>query len=412
MKTKKISLAVLAIILLFTVSCKKEFDSPPKKEIPVGNVLTINGLLSMYNGSSIKFTEDYSVYGVVTADETSGNLYKNIFMQDATGAINLRLLTSGGVYQGDSIRLYLKGCVLSKYNGMMQIDSVNIDNNIIKQATGRVVYAQPVSISQINTTLQSRLIRLDSVEFIPTDAGVTYANAVSQQSKNLTLEDCGGLTILMRNSGYANFAGNVTPTGKGTVYAIVGEYNGTMQLYIRNLNDVNLNSPRCPGSVIPYISKDFEDNSITSGGWHAEQVSGTNINWTTATFGGSTFAKISNYIPTVNYACENWYISPAINLSGSNIPNLYFDNAYKFAGAPLQLMVSTNYSGSGNPNLATWTNLTSSALWSPGNYVFVNSGAVSMSAFKTNGVYIAFKYTGTANDGSTWEVDNIKIQEN
>jgi hypothetical protein len=397
---------------VFFTACKKDFDSPPKKEIPVGNVLTISALKALHTGTSIKFTEDYSVYGVVTADETSGNLYKNIFMQDATGAINVRLLTSGGVYQGDSIRLYLKGCVLSKYNGMMQVDSVNADNNIIKQATGKSVVAQSVSISQINTSLQSRLIRLDSVEFIPNDAAKTFADAINQQSKNLTLEDCSGATVIMRNSGYANFAGSLTPIGKGTVYAIVGEFNGTMQLYIRSLNDVNLSGPRCPGSVIPYISKDFEDNSITSAGWHVEQVSGTNINWTTATFGGSTFAKISNYIPTVNYACENWLISPSINLSSSSVPNLYFDNAYKYTGTPLQLMISTNYSGSGNPNLATWTNLTSSALWSSGNYVFVNSGAVSLGAFKTNGVYIAFKYTGTNVDGSTWEVDNIKVQEN
>lgn len=409
---KKIfSLTILSIISVL-LSCKKEYDSPPIKEIPVGMVITIDSLRNMFQGSSIHFNQDYSVYGVITADETSGNLYKNVYMQDATGAINLRLLTSGGVYQGDSIRLYLRNCVLSKYNGMIQVDSVNTDNNIIKQATGKVVTPQTVTLSQINTGLQSRLVKIDSVEFIPNDAGTTYADAVNQMSMNKTIEDCSGNLVLLRNSGYANFASNITPTGKGSIIAIVGEYNGTMQLYIRNLNDVNMPAPRCAGSVIPYMSKDFEDNSLTSGGWHTEQVSGFNINWTTATFGSTTFAKCSNYIAPSNYACESWYISPSIDLSSSAVPNLYFDNAYKFAGAPLQLMVSTNYSGSGNPNNATWTTLTSSAVWSPGNYVFVNSGAVSLNAFKTSGVRIAFKYSGSATDGSTWEVDNVLIKEN
>lgn len=409
---KKLIIIAAAAFALFQTSCKKEYDSPPAKEIPVGMVLTIDSLKKMYQGTNIKITQDYSVYGVITADETSGNLYKNIFMQDATGAINLRLLTSGGVYQGDSVRLYLKGCVLGKYNGMMQIDSVNTDDNIIKQATGKVVTPQVVSISQINTTMQSKLIMLNDVEFIAADAGTTYADAVNQQSQNKTIEDCNGNLIIMRNSGYAIFAGSTTATGKGTLIAIVGEYNGTMQLYIRNVNDVNMSGPRCSGSVLPYLSKDFEDNSLTSGGWHTEQVSGTNINWTTQTFSGTTFAKISNYINPSNYACENWYVSPAFDLSGSTTPNLYFDNAYKFTGAALQIMVSTNYSGSGDPNLATWTNLTSSAAWSTGNYVFVNSGAVSLGAFKMNNVHIAFKYTGTNADGSTWEVDNVIVQEN
>ena len=141
---KKIISLISVIAISMVVSCKKEYDSPPKKEIPVGMVITIDSLRNMFQGSSIHFNEDYSIYGVITADETSGNLYKNVFMQDATGAINLRLLTSGGVYQGDSIRLYLRNCVLSKYNGMIQIDSVNTDNNIIKQATGKVVVPQTV----------------------------------------------------------------------------------------------------------------------------------------------------------------------------------------------------------------------------------------------------------------------------
>ena len=409
---KKIISLISVIAISMVVSCKKEYDSPPKKEIPVGMVITIDSLRNMFQGSSIHFNEDYSIYGVITADETSGNLYKNVFMQDATGAINLRLLTSGGVYQGDSIRLYLRNCVLSKYNGMIQIDSVNTDNNIIKQATGKVVVPQTVSsITQINSSLQSHLIRLDSIEFVPIDAGTTYADAINQMSMNKTIEDCSGNTILLRNSGYANFAGNTTPTGKGSLIAIVGEYNGTMQLYIRNLNDVQMSSPRCPGSVIPYLSKDFEDNSLTSGGWHTEQVSGLNINWTTATF-GSTLAKCSNFISPTNYPCETWYISPSIDLSASVIPNLYFDNAYKYTGAGLQLMISTNYSGSGDPNLAIWTNLTTSAVWSTGNYVFVNSGAVSLNAYKTSGVRIGFKYTGSASDGSTWEIDNVLVKEN
>jgi hypothetical protein len=410
MKMKKYIPFVAAVLAVIS-SCKKEFDSPPVKEIPVGSVITLDSLRGMFTGTPIKFTQDYSVYGVITADETSGNLYKNIYMSDGTAAINLRLLVSGGVYQGDSIRLYLKGCVLSQYNGMLQVDSVNTDNNIIKQASGKVVIPETVTISQINTNLQQlegHLVKIDSVQFIASDAGTTYANAVTQASASKTIEDCSGNTVILRNSGYANFAGSPTATGKGSVIAIVGDYNNTVQLYIRSINDVNMPTARCGGASLPYLSKNFDDGSVTSGGWLNTQVSGT-ISW--GLFSGD-IASISNYISPSNYACETWLISPAIDLSGATTPNLYFESAYKYTGPALQLMVSTNYSGSGDPNLATWTNLTSSAIWSTGNFVFASSGAVSLNAFKVAGVRFAYKYTGTSSSGSTWEVDNIVVQEN
>jgi hypothetical protein len=72
-------------------------------------------------------------------------------------------------------------------------------------------------------------------------------------------------------------------------------------------------------------------------------------------------------------------------------------------------MISSNYT-SGLPSTATWTPLTYTA--STGGFAFVNSGNVSLSAFKTAGVTIAFKYTGTSTSGSTWEVDDIAVTEN
>ena len=408
---KKILLLLTAVVALSQTSCKKEYDSPPEKTVPVGMVITIDSLRNMFQGVNVKFTQDFSVYGVITADETSGNLYKNIYMQDATGAINLRLLTSGGVYQGDSVRLYLKGCVLGKYNGMIQIDSVSADNNIIKQATGKVVVPQTVTISQINSSLQSHLVKIDSVEFIVTDAGTTYADALNQQNMNRTIEDCSGNTIIIRNSGYANFAGNVTPTGKGSLIAIVGEYNGTMQLYIRSVNDVNMPAPRCAGSVLPILYKDFEDGSATSGGWTIQNVTGA-VNWTANTMGsnfGSYYGQCTNYSGGVNTACETWLISPAMDLSGTTNPVFTFENACNYTGAAIQVYVSTNYA-SGTPGAATWTQLTPAL--SAGGWAWINSGVLNLSAYKTTNTRVAFKYTGTANDGKTWEIDEIIVQEN
>ena len=114
-----------------------------------------------------------------------------------------------------------------------------------------------------------------------------------------------------------------------------------------------------------------------------------------------------------NLANEDWLISPAQNLASTTTAFLSFDNAYKFAGNPIQVYLSNNYSGTGNPNVAgvTWTEITG-AILSSGNYVWTNSGALNISSFTGAGntsVYIAFKYTSTTSAASTWEIDNVKI---
>ncbi|MFZ1658902.1 MAG: DUF5689 domain-containing protein, partial [Flavobacteriales bacterium] len=104
-------LLAVPVLLATAIGCKKEYDSPPVRTLGSGNVVTIAQLKAMYQGAPVHFSDSANavntVYAVVTADEQNGNLYKNVYVQDATGAIAVRLLFSGGLYQGDSIRIYL-----------------------------------------------------------------------------------------------------------------------------------------------------------------------------------------------------------------------------------------------------------------------------------------------------------------
>lgn len=249
---KKIRIPFLALslfALLITGSCvKRDFDAPPGKEIPKGNIKTIAEIRNLYQGQPLPIEEDWSVYAVVTMDERSGNIYRNSYIQDKTGALNLRLNSSGGLYLGDSIRLYLKGTLLSSYGGVLQLDSVDVDNNVVKQATLVMREAEKVSITDILTGFyQSKLVRLDSVQFKSSELGKTFANAVTQYSENRMLEDCSKNEIIVRTSGYANFAGELLPEGNGSMVAIVSEYNGDMQLYVRSYAEINMNGERCGG---------------------------------------------------------------------------------------------------------------------------------------------------------------------
>jgi hypothetical protein len=346
-------------------------------------------------------------------DEINGNVYKNIYLQDDTAAINVRLTTSSDLVQGDSVRIALLGTTLSAYNGVIQLDGVNPDENIIVRRSDVALLPEVVTIPQLaidpenpdEWAYESRLVKIENVQFKFSELNNTYADPINQSSENRTLEDFDGNEIYIRTSGFADFAGDSLPKGSGSIVCIASEFNGELQLILRSPEEALLNNERGPGDL---LVKDFDDDDITSGGWTIQQVVGTHT-WETGSLGGwddAPYAVISNY-DGGNTACESWLISPALDLSGSAAASLSFDNAYNYSGDPLQVLISTDYDGTGDPNLSTWTSLP--ATWSPGGFTFVNSGEIDLNAYLTSNVRIAFKYIGTDASGRTWEIDNIKI---
>mgnify|MGYP006382933257 CR=1 FL=1 len=412
MNFKTIVLGLVAILTV--VACKKEFDAPPIRTLPVGEVITLKQLRAMHvQNANHKFVGDTSIYAVVTADEVSGNLYKTVYAQDDSAAIVLKLVSSGGIYIGDSIRIVLKGTFLNDYNGMVQLDSVNVDNNVVKQATQVFKTPELVTISELAQSytprwdhpFQGKLVMLDSVQFVTGEAiGSTYS--VGQTTVNRNIENCIGQSVFVRNSGYSNFATNPLPQGRGTFVGVLGTFDTDAQLYIRNINEIQLNGPRCNGEVLPIFNKDFGDGSMISGGWTQQAVIG-NIPWTYSTLGGGQYGLCKNYFGT-NTACESWYISPSIDLSNTKAPVLTFQNASNYTGAQLELLFSTDYVG-GAPSSATWSPIQFTL--SSGGFVWISSGTISLLPYMQSNFHLAFKYVGSNFDGKTWEIDDIRISD-
>lgn len=409
--------AVITILgsLLFS-SCKKKFDEPEVKSPPaVSGFITIDSIFKKYKAYYVtanpkptklfKFENDVNLECIVTADETSGNIYKTAFVQDATGGLQVKLLNAGGLYVGDKIRINLNGVVLDDYGDMVQLDSVNIEKSVVKVNSGNPVTPVKVTFNQLlllngngHTPFQSRLVVLDSVEFGIGSKDEFYADAVGKNSIDHILENSYGKEIILRSSGYSNFAGSKTPCGKGTMTVIVGQYNGDVQLTIRDYKEVKLASNGCP-----LLKSTFNGSDVFAGGWINYNVIG-NVNWRSGNINGN-YIQISNYSGS-NVACETWLISPSMNLSSEPSPRLLFKSAYNYSGPALQVLVSTNYS-SGDPNSATWAAL--SPALSGGSWNWVKSGNVSLTAHKSSNTRIAFKYTGTNTSGSTWEIDDVAI---
>lgn len=422
---KYLILFSLVVSIVAFNSCRKEYDQPPADEIPEGMVLTIQELRDTFNGDPIKFDQDFNLFATVTMDESNGNLYKEVYIQDETGGINLRMITGGGLYEGDSLRINLNGITLNTYNGVYQLDSVNIDKSVVKQANNIVIEPANITLSQVNSTLTSRLVRLNNVEFISSDLGTTLADAQNQQSKNLTLTDCdGNNTLIVRTSGYSDIANDTVPEGNGSMVGILSEFNGDFQIYIRSMEEVDMTGTRCSaggggGGGNGYLSKDFSDQDITSGGWSNYTVLGTGFQWETSDLGsqGNYYGLATGYDfgNSTSNATDLWLISPAIDLSAATAPGLTFDNASNYSGPALQLLISTDYDGSSDPTVqGNWTDYTSNATWdtNSNDFDWTNSGIIPMTAFNgESSVYIAFRYTSTSSQTATWEVDDIILEE-
>ncbi len=405
-----------------------DFDEPEPEDIPVGTGLTLTELREMDVPHT--FEGDYSVYGTVTMDDKSGNIYRSAFVQDHEAAINLRLQAPGGIYEGDSVRIYLKGTELGTYQGMLQLDNVNVDQNIIKKETGVVVEPTPVSLADINSDMQAHLVKLHDVQFVEEHVGLPFADEEELQALNRTLEDCHGNTIILRTSGYANFASEPVPEGNGTLIAVVTEHRGDMQLYIRHFHEVNLDGDRCDPDdddddgdddndhedAVTSIDEDFQGygdhDVIDSNGWTAIAEVGER-NWICRTFDNNHFAQATAF----NSNDDNnimWMITPPVDLDASNEPVLEFLSAQAFyTHDGFSVYIATDFDGS-DVNNASWEALPATLAGSGDpDYEWIESGLIDLSPYQGI-VHIAWRYEGSDPDGETgtFRVDNVKLYDN
>lgn len=416
---KIVVLLILAGLGITFNACKKKPDEPPVSDYRGVRYYGVPELRALATSTNSKeFTLDHYFAGVVVADQVSGNFYKEIYVRDRynTGGLRLDLLSSAcNFFIGDSVRLNLKGydIGINPTSKMLEIDSIDCEKSIVKFGSGPAPQPRVVDLTvNTYTNYLCDLIAMNDVSFIPADTNKIWADAVMQSSLNRIIQDCSGNQITVRTSNYASFASQKTPKGAGTIIGIATIYGTTNQMTIRTPNELSMNGAGC----VSYLKKDFNDASITSGGWSQQSVTDPLVTWYSSTFTGypnGNYAKISGFYSSANHNSENWLISPAINLSASNNPILTFVTMAKFAGNSLEVLVSTNYT-SGLPSTATWTNLSGFSLSpnNPGNYALTPSGIVSLSAFKNANTRIAFKYTSTTTGGTTYEVDDIIVREN
>ncbi|MEI6410849.1 MAG: DUF5689 domain-containing protein [Bacteroidota bacterium] len=270
-KSRSILSALLLLSMVAFWSCvKTEFDEPPAGGVPVDITAntTIKELkkLHLTPAGYDKVKDDLIIGGEVIMDDASGNYYKTLVIQDASGGIEVKFndgYLSNTMPIGRKIFIRCKDLILTDYNGLTQLTGSTVVENGVPSSVGltaaqvltKVVKGEyaavklaPKKISvadKTNPDLLSTLVELDDVQFTQCDAGKPYADVATKNSLNRLLEDCSGNQLIVRTSGYANFASQSTPTGNGKIVGVMSVYGSDYQLYNRDLNDVNMTGGRC-----------------------------------------------------------------------------------------------------------------------------------------------------------------------
>ena len=158
----------------------------------------------------------------------------------------------------------------------------------------------------------------------------------------------------------------------------------------------------------------FEDFDEDLGVFTAYDMYGDQ-GWHQGSYQGTTYANMNGYANQTYNANEDWLISPLLHCDFQDVL-LEFNTAKKFEGPQLEVKISADYDGQSEPTEAFWIDITDAFDYSPGNYEWVESGAVGLwNIFHQYGVfdnpdfYVAFVYYSTEVAAASWEIGYVRV---
>ncbi len=427
MKTlKTLCFALLAVAV---ASCSREHDTPPFTEPTYTgetNNITIADFKTKYaslaSTSPVLIDSTLIIKATVVGNDVGGNIYKQVYIQDNTGGIVVSV-DQNSIYTnyrvGQEIFLNLKNLYALTYGGELQVGYKGTNANRIPWTTF-VEKASPngwpdvnrftantVKLNALTSDMKATLVRLDSVYFANEGADA-FAVSKSASAVSQTLKDANGNSIEVRTSVYATFAADTLPLGYGSVTGILSQYNGNWQFSIRSRDDIqNFTGEKAVFLDETLLTQD-SFNKFT-----AYSVSGDQ-KWTLNTRYG---VVMSGFASGTNNANEDWFISPAIDLSSKKEASLAFQHTSGPASAIFvgkendfyTVWVSNDYVDGAAPSSATWTQLTGLTYGTAAWAVISDKLAIPTANLGKN-FRFAFRYLSTSTQSATWQVKNVSVK--
>ena len=450
-------LPFLFFLGMIATSCVQDddYDVPAinaeEPNIDPANIVDIATVKALYGGFEPVVIEagdgserELYMEGYVVSSDETGNFYKTLVIQNApenpTAGISIST-NATDLYTkfepGRKIYLRVDGLYIGEYAGLPtigiqdgdevgRIDALDFQKRIERSLETAELIPTVISISEVNNPARlNTLVKFENVQFPNGIAGVEhYGNPTNTFGVNRPVENCDGQTVILRTSGFADFKNLTLPEGNGSLTAVLSIFNSDIQLFIRDIDDVDMNGERCsnggPGDAVELpFSENFEGQSAGTGmnvnmeGWTNVNVNNGSRVWEVREFSSNKYAQTSAFNSNEN-PYEAWLVTPGLILPNGSTPTLTFETNDGFNnGTALSVKISTDFTG--DVSAATWTTL--SATISSGNgsgygSSFTPSGDVDLSAYAGQVVYIAYQYLGASNGiTTTYQIDTISVVE-
>ena len=448
MTSKNYIQALIFITTSLLTACVDNNETPPPEvQFEYGIIVTVQQVKDLYSGELLKdytlrnpvpITENWALKGIITAsDKKDGNLYKEAYIQDASGGLRLTFNSTSGLYIGDSVIVKLIDLYISDYGDFIQIGStpykdedgdirlrgMDMDNHVLKVSINNITTPDIVTIPQVKSTAWlGKLVTINNVQFTDDEIGKAYAEFALNppESVNRYLMDCNKNRIIVRSSGYASFASETIPEFNGSITGIVTIFNTDYQLIIRDFDEVQLTGERCTpgvpplGSPVETLAQDFQsfanNAEILISGWQNIAQYGDR-NWLNKIYSGNGYAQATGYNSDL-LTMVTWLILQPVIISTQKVLSFQTAKAYwAHTGThlPLEVLYSTDYTGK-NLMTATWTPVTAvlAGKEDPDN-TFINSGNINLPVQDGESCVIAFKYTGSDTESTSYRIDNISV---
>ena len=301
----------MLLLMAFAVSCNDEFDMPPLV-VPTAEHtanMTLLEFKEKYWQDPVNYIDtiwdDYVIHGYITSSDESGNIYKSLYIQDETTGLKISINQSNlytNYRYGQEIVIPLKyieggdqNVFVGKYTGIQQLGEptyytqgkvweasflpyerfqkaaeINGLPDVSKVDTVVVKITDLTQDKETQWKYGGQLVKIENVKFEDADGVNTFAS--SQTTVNRKIVDEEGNTLIVRNSGYASFFGELLPVGYGDVVGLVDHYqtnesNGTWQLYLRSTSDC-MNFQSKGSQKDPYtIEETIEAQGTGVNGW-------------------------------------------------------------------------------------------------------------------------------------------------
>lgn len=255
--TVLIKFCSLAVCIVCLAGCRDEKQLPFEKGMqddgtrPTG-VQSISVLKSLYHDRSTRITPDISIQGYIVANDTSGEFYKEIVVEDDTGGIVVsiddeKLYRTYRLY--DFVTINCQGLALGNEGGTLllgiyptgdyaadRIPSGEGSRYIaVTQAASR---REPLTLTfdAITPRHISRYVRFDRVRFA--ESGTTWCDFDPENGDPITtdriLVDEAGRQFVVRTDRRCDYARKQLPSGTGTLCGIVEYFNGVYRLRVTN----------------------------------------------------------------------------------------------------------------------------------------------------------------------------------